>query len=136
MAITDIPMFSMLRDRLSYLDDRQKVIAENVANADTPDYTARDLKPVDFTEALNEAEGMKRTSAKHLHGTGGPGGEREYEIEDAPDMVASLNGNSVALEDQLLKSNETQMQYQTNLNIYRKSLGMIRTAIGKGGAAV
>eukprot|EP01030_Chromulinospumella_sphaerica_P014591 gene14591-14386_t len=48
MNITDIPLFSMLKGRLGYLSDRQNVIAENIANANTPDFVARDVKPFNF----------------------------------------------------------------------------------------
>ena len=45
MDIGDIPLFSMLRSRLGYLSERQKLIAQNVANSETPGYAPRDLKP-------------------------------------------------------------------------------------------
>ena len=48
MAITDIPILSMLRTRLQWSQERQRVLAENVANADTPNYRARDLAPPKF----------------------------------------------------------------------------------------
>ena len=40
MAITDLPIFSMLRTRMQWHQERQRLLAENVANADTPNYRA------------------------------------------------------------------------------------------------
>ena len=45
MPITDIPILSMLRTRMEWHQERQRVLAENVANADTPNYRPRDLAP-------------------------------------------------------------------------------------------
>ena len=52
MAITDIPILSMLRTRMEWHQERQRVLAENVANADTPDYRPKDLAPLNFENAL------------------------------------------------------------------------------------
>ena len=50
MAISDIPILSMLRTRMQWAQERQRVLAENVANSDTPHYRARDLTPPKFEE--------------------------------------------------------------------------------------
>jgi type III secretion system FlhB-like substrate exporter len=49
MRITDIPILSMLRQRMEWHQEHQRVLAENVADADTPNYRARDLAPVEIT---------------------------------------------------------------------------------------
>ena len=58
----DIPLFAMLKGRLGYLSDRQRVIAENVANANTPGYQARDLKPFSFQAHVQAATGSAAAS--------------------------------------------------------------------------
>jgi flagellar basal-body rod protein FlgB len=55
MPIVDIPILSMLRTRMQWHQERQRVLAENVANADTPNYRARDLGPPNFENALQTA---------------------------------------------------------------------------------
>ena len=53
MGFTDLPLLSQIKGRLSWLDERQRVIAQNVANSDTPGYVSRDLnRPTDFARAL------------------------------------------------------------------------------------
>src|SRR5205085_1062488 len=53
MPLDDIPLFGMLRSRLGYLSERQRLIAQNVANADTPGYRPQDLRP--FTVQMAQA---------------------------------------------------------------------------------
>jgi flagellar basal-body rod protein FlgB len=55
MAIPDLPILSMLRTRMQWHQQRQRVLAENVAHADTPRYKGRDLAPPNFTSALQRA---------------------------------------------------------------------------------
>jgi flagellar basal-body rod protein FlgB len=55
MPISDIPILSMLRDRMEWHQERQRVLAENVANADTSNYQAKDLAPTDFSRELSAA---------------------------------------------------------------------------------
>ena len=55
MPVSDIPLFSMLRTRMQWHQERQKVLAENVANADTPNFRTRDLKPLDFGSQVQAA---------------------------------------------------------------------------------
>jgi flagellar basal-body rod protein FlgB len=55
MPISDLPILSVLRTRMQWHQERQRLLAENVANADTPNYRARDLVPPDFEHALRSA---------------------------------------------------------------------------------
>lgn len=142
MNIGDIPLFSMLRQRLGYLSDRQTLIAENVANADTPGFRPRDLKP--FTINPSMGGGMSgtgggaqlgmvqpaRTQVGHMEGRpmrGGPlpSGARPVK---GTDSETTLDGNSVVLEDQMIKMTETRMEYDAAIGFYQKSLALLRMA--------
>ena len=137
MTLDDMPIFAMLKSKLNYLSDRQKLIAQNVANADTPGYTAHDLKPVDFEQALrNVTAGSKLSGAlaiddpRHIalkpqSGVLDDGGQAGF--------GANSTGNSVSLEDEMIKVSETQAQFQAASNLYAKAIGMMKTAIGKTG---
>ena len=57
MAISDLPIFSMLRTRMNWHQERQRLLAENVANADTPGYRPRDLAPLNFGRQVQQASG-------------------------------------------------------------------------------
>lgn len=128
MGVADLPLLQQIKGRLGWLDERQRVIAQNVANSDTPGYAARDLKaPSDFARAL--AEGgrlpMTRTSAAHLSP---PGPAARFTASDAPDSETTLDGNSVVVEEQMLKMAESRMAYDAAIGFYQKSMQMIRMA--------
>lgn len=129
MKLDEIPLFSMLKGRLGYLAERQKVIAQNVANADTPGYVGRDLnQPTDFARALAEGGGgvrMARTSAMHIAPAGAT---TRFESRAAPDSETTLDGNSVVVEEQMLKMAESRMAYDAAIGFYQKSMQMLRLA--------
>ncbi|NJC41381.1 flagellar basal-body rod protein FlgB [Brevundimonas alba] len=128
MAINDLPLLSQIKGRLSWLDQRQRVIAENVANADTPGYVGRDLnQPADFAAAMRSGGRvqMVRTSAMHIAPTGQAS---RFEATNAPDSETTLDGNSVVVEEQMLKMAESRMAYDAAIGIYQKSMQMLRMA--------
>lgn len=140
MATSDIPLFSMLRTRMRWHQDRQKLLAENVANADTPGFRARDLRPLDFgsmargaaaaTAAASIGAGPMRTDARHIQPAGG-GSQTRFDVRRDTGIVTTPDGNRVNLEDEVLKVAQNQMDYQAAAGLYQRSLGLIRTALGK-----
>ncbi|HST91479.1 MAG TPA: flagellar basal body rod protein FlgB [Brevundimonas sp.] len=128
MGFSDLPLLSQIKGRLSWLDERQRVIAQNVANADTPGYVGRDLnQPTDFARALSEGGGvrMTRTSAMHI----APAGQTaRFDTTKAPDSETTLDGNSVVVEEQMLKMAESRMAYDAAIGLYQKSMQMLRMA--------
>jgi flagellar basal-body rod protein FlgB len=137
MDISQIPLFAMLRDRLGYLGERQNIISQNVANADTPGYVPRDLKPFTFTAQLQSQQlgatmQPVQTSARHLPAGGGKirvgstGGT--FKPLKGPDSETTLDGNSVVLEDQMIKMSEARMQYDAAIGFYQKSMALLRMA--------
>lgn len=110
---------------------RQNVIAENVANADTPGYRARDVKP--FAEIYAGSSGapadtMRQTRPGHL----GRANDVSLRATEAAAQDVAPDGNSVSIEDEMLKSVEVRRQYDLSLTIYKTSLGILRASIGKG----
>jgi flagellar basal-body rod protein FlgB len=135
MALTDIPILSMLRTRLQWGQERQRVLAENVANADTPNYRGRDLAPLKF-EAPTElaaapvaAVSLSRTASGHLAGIGQGGSPFRSESERS--YEARPTGNTVNLEQEMMKVAANQMDFQAATALYTRSLGLIKTALGK-----
>ena len=131
MDLGGFKLFGMLQRRMDWLGDRQQVLSENVANADTPGYVARDVKPLRFEQAMREAGpvGVERTNAAHIQGH--PPASRHGENRTKDAAAVTLSGNAVDLESELRKVAETSMDYQAMVNIYRKHISMIRTAIGR-----
>ena len=136
MVLDDIPLFGLIKGRLGYLGQRQKLISQNVANADTPGYTARDLKPFTFEAAMksaNRPNGVSpiATNPMHLPGTTRPA--TVWTSKSTPDSETTLDGNSVVLEEQMMKMAEARMGYDAAVSFYQKSLGFLRTAARRPG---
>ena len=131
MDMKKMPLLATLTGRMAWLNARQQVLAKNIANADTPGYVPRDLKPANFRD-LVRSEGAKlvpqATDAAHLRGT--TGGNRFSSQEQKGTYETTLDGNAVVLEEQLMKVTKTAGDYQMTTNLYRRYLTMFRTAIG------
>ncbi len=134
VSVTDLPLLNQIKGRLGWLDDRQRVIAQNVANSDTPGYVARDLKtPTDFAEAMRTGGGLRMTATNARH-ISPPGQAARFEASNAPDSETTLDGNSVVVEEQMLKMAESRMAYDAAIGFYQKSMQMIRLAAKKPAA--
>jgi len=132
MDLSMIPYIAATHERLGWLEQRQEVLAENVANADTPDYRPRDLKALDFDKLLRDADtrlGLAATDESHLGGTGPSGLAYAEQVERKP-YETSPDGNAVVLEQQLAKVDETRLVHRLANELYRKHLGFFRIAIG------
>ena len=148
MALGDIPLLQMMKLRLQWLGERQQVLAQNVANANTPGYVAKDLKDLDFGSLVKQQSGTLQPVATepghigtpvagaHLAGVDAAHAAvmdvRGGGIERAPDFETTPSGNSVVLEQQMMKAAQTQMDYQAVTSLYAKSMGMIKIALGRG----
>jgi len=130
MDLRDLPLLSMLKERMSWLNQRQDVLSQNVANADTPRYVARDLKDLDFDRMVGAQYGTKMatTNVRHIALSSMHGGK--FEDHETPDQESNPNGNAVSLEVEMIKVADTQAQYAAAANIYTKAVSMMRTAIG------
>ncbi|HEX5777302.1 MAG TPA: flagellar basal body rod protein FlgB [Xanthobacteraceae bacterium] len=130
MPVTDLPLFSMLKTRMYWLNERQKVLAENVANADTPGFRGRDLKQLDFHEALRSTGEVKLATTAPGH-IGGSTGTSQFPMDNRGGFETTPRGNAVVLEDEMMKVAQTQMDYQAATALYSRSLGLIKTALGR-----
>lgn len=135
MAITDIPILSMLRTRLEWGQERQRVLSENVANSDTPNYRARDLAAPKFgDEPLAAAASVApvalvRTENGHFGGV--QLSASSFRIESKAKYELSPAGNAVNVEEEMMKVAANQMDYQAATALYTRSLNLIKTALGK-----
>lgn len=127
MGVADLPLLGQIKGRLTWLDERQRVIAQNVANSDTPGYVARDLAvPKDFAAAMrNGPVTLARTQAGHI---APPSPAARYSTVTAPDSETTLDGNSVVVEEQMLKMTESRMAYEAAIGFYQKSMALLRMA--------
>ncbi|MCW5700890.1 MAG: flagellar basal body rod protein FlgB [Rhodospirillales bacterium] len=134
MDLGKIPLFAATRKRMAWLSQRQEVLAQNIANADTPDYRPRDIEAFRFEKLVKRPArqlNMSVTSGGHLGGQRKPVRDFAARDERRPFETAP-SGNGVVLEEQMAKANETSMTHKLATELYRKHLGMLRMALGSG----
>ena len=125
-------LLNAMAQRMRWQQQRQDLLAQNVANADTPNYRGQELKPTEFGEEVHAVSSprvvLAATSPMHIAGPASDGGgdpEVQANFEVTPE------GNGVTLEDELMKVTAYQMDYEAVTTLYTKSLGLIRTALGQ-----
>jgi flagellar basal-body rod protein FlgB len=133
MDVTSIPLFAMLRSRMNYFSDRQRLVAENIANSETPGYRAQDLTPFSFRINGSGSESptvMQVTNPGHMRPSGpdAAAAASGFRTERRADTVTTLDGNQVSLEDEMMRMSDSRMNYEAAIGFYQKSMSMIRTA--------
>lgn len=133
MSFADLPIFNLMQQKMSWLGNRQDVLARNIANASTPGFVPQDLKDIDFGSALSAVTrgDIQMTNARHLSSGSSAGGA--FRTMASPGSQSSPDGNSVILEEQAMKVADTQMQYAEAAGLYKKMMSMWRSALGGHG---
>ncbi|WP_207476440.1 flagellar basal body rod protein FlgB [Arenibaculum pallidiluteum] len=135
MDMEKLGLFRLIKGKMDWLSRRQEVVAQNIANADTPGFRPSDLTPYDFKSALRTSVRLPpaRTDGSHLSGVSSDasGGTVQRERKT---YETALDGNAVVLEEQLMKVAQSSADYQLATQIYRKNVAMLKLAIGRGGA--
>lgn len=135
MTTENIGLMKALGAKMGYLNHRQRVISQNIANADTPNYRPKDLTEMDFGSVLKNVENsgkmqvrLESNNKMHLgdpSDIGTPAKSKKH--KDLYEVAPA--GNAVVLEQQLIKSNQTVIDYNMMTGIYQKQLSMLKTSI-------
>ncbi|THD79244.1 MAG: flagellar basal body rod protein FlgB [Phenylobacterium sp.] len=133
MDLSDIPLFAMLKSRMGYLSQRQRVIAENVANANTPGYAPHELKPFSFQAQVQAAAAgpgaIAVTQPGHMLPPSAAGSSAaSFKPVATKDSETTLDGNSVVLEEEMMKMSDARVDYDAAVSFYQKALNMITLA--------
>lgn len=135
MTIENISLFQAMNAKMNYLAERQKVISQNVANADTAGYIAQDLRKVDFSSMVSNISKNKMhvimDTSNPLHQTAPDQSPNPKAAKNKTPYEVKPDGNSVVLEEQMLKASDVQMNYGLMVNLYRDTADMIRASLGK-----
>ncbi|MBM9596118.1 FlgB family protein [Roseitranquillus sediminis] len=126
----NLDIMRMAHGLARHASDRQEIVARNVANADTPGFRARDL--ASFQQIYSDSDqgaGMRTTREGHL-GAADLGVPPAHLIETPGE--ASPNGNTVSIETEIFKSAEIKSQHDRATTIYKTSLDVLRTSLGRG----
>lgn len=109
---------------------RQTVIARNIANADTPGFVAQDVMPFSQRMAADSSDfSIRNTRAGHM--AGGSGLEPRVISASSIAGAGTPNGNTVSIEDQMVRAADARQQHDLALTLYRKSLDIMRTSLGR-----
>jgi flagellar basal-body rod protein FlgB len=130
MPISDIPIFTMLRTRMQWHQERQRVLAENVANADSPKFQPRDLTPLKFESAQPAARPLTLAATNAAHLTNATDAT-QFAAQRAAGFETLPSGNGVSLEDEMIKVADNQTQFQTAAALYARGLDLLKVALGK-----
>lgn len=137
MDLNGLKLFQMAMTKMNWAAQRQKVLTQNVVNADTPDYKSKDLKPLDFKHMLRDEIApvkVARTNPNHIKGTI-PEQDAYRSRTLLKSFEAAPDGNEVVLEEQMQKVGDTRSDYNTAVQLMQSNLKMLRMALGKGTTA-
>lgn len=134
MTIQDIGLFHALGAKMDYLNQRQGILAQNIANSDTPGYRPKDLVDVDFGTMLKDELGgsnqvkIETTNAQHMPN---PKAEIDPKAKKSRDTYeVAPAGNAVIVEEQLINAGKNTMDYNLMLNVYQKQVSMMKISMG------
>lgn len=123
--LENLTLLNLASEMARHATRRHRIIAENVANADTPGYRARDVK--DFQATLKESFTARATRPGHMQAEADAVEAQTYVL----DVAASPNGNSVSLEDQAVRAVEAQGEHALALAVYSKAVAILRLGLGR-----
>ena len=131
MQVGGIQLFQALGEKMRWHQERQGVLAENIANADTPGFMERDLKAFSFGDEMRSVASLttSTSSPDHMQATSGGGrfGDLSAPFEITP------SGNAVKLEDEMMKVAGNDIDYQAVTTLYTRSMRLLKIAIGRAG---
>jgi len=134
MDLSKIPLFGAITRRMTWLGERQAVLAQNVANADTPGYVAKDVKAPSFGQLVSGTTGrlqLTTTAPAHMVPVQAAS---SFQIEPQKVTERAPNGNAVQLEDQMMKISDTANDYALTTSLYRQQLGLFKLVLGRSGS--
>jgi flagellar basal-body rod protein FlgB len=139
MSISTPPLLAGIGQAMRHLSDRQRVIAQNIANSETPGFKAREVPAPNFSSLVSAQDAGKpavtRPRIQLSNGMSALGARQPMNGSITIDSDVSEtkpDGNNVVLEDQLLKMGQIQADFATMTSLYRKQIGLLKSAIGHG----
>ncbi len=145
MTMQDLTLMSAMLKKMDWHEERQKIIAQNIANADSAGYRPMDIKPLDFKQILGGsasplsmtvagtdggAMSMIATNPTHFGADSmAAGGQKVPSMKQKDVYEVAPAGNAVILEDQLLRMNENYTDHAFVSNLYQKNIAMLKMAL-------
>lgn len=133
MGLMNLPVFTAITDKMRWHQTRQGLLAENVANAETPGYRGRDLAQFDFASnnsAFSSAT-VTTSATQPLHFSVSSNQSSAFGAQRMANFEITPEGNGVTLEDEMMKVTTNMMDYQAAVGLYGKSIKILKTALGR-----
>lgn len=118
---------------MAWQAERHTVLADNIANADTPRFVPKDLKPLQFKDMLQKHTALTRMEAERSqpsHISAKSGKAHSYKTTPVKPDTVTLSQNGVSLEEQMAEIGKNAMDYQMAMNIFKKQIGLMHTVLG------
>lgn len=133
MGLMNMPVFTALTDKMRWHQTRQGLLAENVANAETPGYRGRDLQQYDFADraAGFSSAGVTTSATQPMHFSVSSSESGAFHAQRMANFEITPEGNGVTLEDEMMKVTTNLMDYQAATSLYQKSIKILKTAMGR-----
>lgn len=144
MTTDNLGLFKGIYAKMGFLEQRQKVIAQNIANANTPDYRPQDVEEPSFAKILGRTTSrlpmdggvasVNTTNSNHIEKGRGSMASSNNEVkprDQKETYEVSPSGNAVILEEQMLQASETLGEHRMMANLHEKYTNMMRAATGK-----
>ena len=130
---SNLSLLQMAKKTMDWAARRQEVLAENVANADTPKFRPNDLKALDFkNELAGTTPSVQPVVTNPMHVASAPYASPSDVQRERKPYESEPDGNAVVLEEQMQKVGETRSSYELATTLFTKNMKMLRTALGKG----
>ena len=133
MDLSKITLFALSKKRMDWLNQRQEVLSQNIANADTPGFRPKDLKKFKFKELIRRESMQLNMDVKNADHLGGRRKRiKDFALEKTRKPYETMpGGNAVVIEEQMHKVSETSTKHKIAADLYKKHLGMFRSALGR-----
>jgi flagellar basal-body rod protein FlgB len=125
----DLTLFRIASGLADHASTRQMAVTQNIANADTPGYRARDVEPFSTAFHAEGPGGLRATRSGHFTEPLDPAAQVLNTVSQPGD--GSPNGNGVSLETEMMKATEVRQSHQLALSVYRSGLDLLRTGLGR-----
>lgn len=136
---TSPPIVNGLVEAMRHLTERQKVIAQNIANSETAGYKAREVEKPNFAALVNDSSGKSQIArpkinlSERMQALGASTPRAGSHVMLDRDIVETKpDGNNVTLEEQAMKLAEVQTEFAAASNLYRKQMQLMKIALGSG----
>jgi flagellar basal-body rod protein FlgB len=131
--LNDLPFFAMAHKTMGWLSRRQELLAQNIANANTPKFKPSDVAPLDFKNVLDaEPQPVRAVVTNPLHISPPVESVKFETVEEHRPEESKLDGNAVLLEEQTKKLGDVKELHSLATTLLAANTAMFKTAIGNG----